>query len=321
MLEILGLIAPFFGLIALGFAAGRIVGHPVSGLAWLNTFVVYLALPALFFQLLSKTPVENLGQVGFIAATTAGTFIVFALTVGIGLWATRGDLAASTIQGFAGAYGNIGYMGPGLALAAFGTGASVPVALIFCFDNTLHFTMAPLLMALAGGSGSSVLKVAASALKRIFTHPFIIATILGVAAAVFGVKPPEPAERFLTLLANAAAPCALFAMGVTLALRRLNRVPVELTWLLPIKLVLHPLIVWLLLGFVPGTDPVWVYTAMLMASLPAATNVFVIAQQYETWVERASATVFVSTALSVLTVAGLLYLITEGLLPARPFLQ
>ncbi|MDY8109710.1 AEC family transporter [Fulvimarina sp. 2208YS6-2-32] len=318
MLEIFGLIAPFFGLIALGFLTGRLVNHPVSGLAWLNVFVVYLALPALFFQILSKTPVEELTRIGFIAATTAGTFLAFAGTVALGLWRTRGDLAASTIQGFAGAYGNIGYMGPGLALAAFGSGAAVPVALIFCFDNTLHFVMAPLLMALAGGKGGSVLAIVRGALWRIFSHPFIVATIFGVAAAIAGFEPPEPAERFLVLLSNAAAPCALFAMGVTLALRRLKRVPPELAWLVPIKLVVHPLLVWLLLGLVPGVDPVWVHTAMLLASLPAATNVFVIAQQYDVWVERASAAVLVSTAISVFTVAGLLYLIAHGMLPVSP---
>ncbi|EAU42640.1 hypothetical protein FP2506_07361 [Fulvimarina pelagi HTCC2506] len=319
MLEIFGLIAPFFGLIALGFLTGRLVDHPVSGLAWLNVFVIYLALPALFFQLLSKTPVEELTRIGFIAATTTGTFAAFAGTVALGLWKTRGDLAASTIQGFAGAYGNIGYMGPGLALAAFGSGAAVPVALIFCFDNILHFTMAPLLMALAAGGGATVGSLAGEALRRIFTHPFIIATIFGVGAAIIGFEPPEPAERFLNLLADAAAPCALFAMGVTLALRRLKRVPVELAWLVPIKLVVHPMIIWLLLGFVPDVDPVWVHTAMLMASLPAATNVFVLAQQYDVWIERASATVLVSTAFSVLSVALFLYLITEGLLPTSPF--
>jgi hypothetical protein len=31
-------------------------------------------------------------------------------------------------------------MGPGLTLAALGPSAIVPTALIFVFDNTLHFT-------------------------------------------------------------------------------------------------------------------------------------------------------------------------------------
>jgi hypothetical protein len=54
---------------------------------------------------------------------------------------------------------------------------------------------------------------------------------------------------------------------------------------------------------------------VLLASLPTATNVFVIAQQYGVWVERSSATVMFTTALSVLTVSAWLYLVTTGTLP------
>ena len=194
------------------------------------------------------------------------------------------------------------------------------MALIFCFDNTMHFTMAPLLMALSGSSSNnSPFAIMRAVLWRIFTHPFILATIVGVGAALTGLTLPEPVDRFLQLLANAAAPCALFAMGVTLALRPLKRVPVELTWLVPIKLVIHPLVVWLFLGFVSDVDEAWIKSAMLMASLPAATNVFVIAQQYQVWVERATATVLVTTVLSVATVTLLLYLFSTGHLPISPF--
>ncbi|MEH6718844.1 MAG: AEC family transporter [Aurantimonas endophytica] len=319
MIAIVGLISPFFGLIALGFGAGRIVRHPVEGLTWLNVFIIYIALPALFFQLLAKTPVEKLASPGFVTATTIATFVIFAAGFAFAMIRSRGDVPAATVQGLASAYGNIGYMGPGLALVALGPEAAVPVALIFCFDNTLHFVMAPLMMALGGDRRGTALQVAGGVLLRIFTHPFIIATIVGVTAAIFHVVLPDPVDRFLQLLANAAAPCALFAMGVTLALRPLKRVPPELSFIVPLKLVVHPLAVWLMLGLFGSFDPVWVQSAMLLASLPTATNVFVIAQQYGVWVERASASVLVTTVLSVGTVTLLLYLIASGAIPADPF--
>src|SRR6266566_1550030 len=49
-----------------------------------------------------------------------------------------------------GAYGNIGYMGPGLALTTLGPAANVPVALIFCFDTLVLFALVPFLMTLSG---------------------------------------------------------------------------------------------------------------------------------------------------------------------------
>ena len=319
MLAIIGLIFPFFALIGLGFGTGRIVQRPIEGLAWLNVFIIYLALPALFFQLLSKTPVEQLANPGFVTATTLATLVVFLLVFLVGFLRTRGDVPAATIKGLAGAYGNIGYMAPGLALVAFGPSATVPVALIFCFDNTLHFVMAPLCMALGGGSERPVREIVADVLTKIFSHPFIIATIVGVGAAVLGVTLPGPVDRLLTLLSSAAAPCALFAMGITLALRPLKRVPPELGYILPAKLILHPLLVYLFLGLAGDFDPVWVHTAMLLACLPTATNVFVIAQQYGIWVERASAAILATTVGSVVTVTLALYAISIGVFPANPF--
>jgi malonate transporter len=152
-------------------------------------------------------------------------------------------------------------------------------------------------------------------LRKIFFHPFIIATAVGVAFAFIDVELPEAVTRLIDYLAQAAAPCALFAMGVTLALRPLKRVPLALGYIVPIKLIVHPMLMYFLLSWIGDFDPVWIYTAVLIASLPTATNVFVMAQQYGVWIERASASVLITTALSVVTVSGLLYIVTTGILP------
>lgn len=311
---------PFFGLILLGFAAAKFRPLSTDGLAWMNFFIIYIALPALFFNLLSRTPVEEIANWGFIFATTLGTYCTFAIAFCLGVFDTDGDIPESTIQGLAGAYGNIGYMGPGLAIAALGPEAAVPIALILVFDNTMHFTMSPLMMAIGGeGPRQSATNVALDVLKKIFTHPFIVATIVGIAAAIVKFQPPTAIQTLLDYLMNAAAPCALFAMGVTIAMTPRGRFPTVLLGLVPIKLVVHPVIVYLLLSWVGDFDPVWVYTAVLLAALPTATNVFVIAQQYNVWIARASSMVLTSTALSVVTVTALLYLIATGTLPPDLF--
>lgn len=319
MTDIIGLVLPFFGLIFLGGLVARITRQPLEALGWMNTFIIYVALPALFFQLLARTPIEQLTQWRYIAGSVLATYIVFSLMfVGSLLW-SRDDIADSTIKGLAAAYGNIGYMGPGLALLAFGPEAAVPVALIFCFENIMHFAVAPTMMALAGGEKSTPGALALGVLRRIALHPFIIATAAGVAAAWLHLQPPAPLEQLLAYLAQAAAPCALFAMGVTLALRPLQRVPRELGAIAILKLVVHPVLCYLVLGAAGSFPEIWVYTAILLAGLPTATNVFVIAQQYGVWVNRASASVLLTTVLSVATVTALLYLIRSGVLPVDPF--
>ena len=319
MLQVAGLVLPLFSLILLGWLAGRWRRLPVEGLAWLNFFVVYVALPALFFRLLARTPLEQFANGAFLVRTTLATFAVFAVCFALARLLRRGDTRVATIQGFAGAYGNIGYMGPPLAIAAFGPEAGVPVALVFCLDNSMHFTLAPLLMALGnranateGAPRESLPALLGGIATRILTHPFILSTIAGILAAALAWQPPGPIDTLLASLSNAAAPCALFAMGVTAALRPLRRVPLELAWLVPFKLFAHPALVYALVAPLPGVDPVWLHTAVLMAALPSATNVFVLAQQYGVWEERASSAVVLSTLASIVTVTGYLYLVAEG---------
>jgi malonate transporter and related proteins len=313
--QVLDLALPFFGLIGLGFVAGRLVGHSEGGLAWMNAFIVYVALPALFFNLVSRTPFSELANGGFVALTMAATACAFALSFATGLAATRGGLAVAAMQGIAGAYSNIGYMGPGLTLAALGAGAAAPTALIFVGDTVLLFSLLPFLMALAHQEGGRWWRMAGLVIWRIVTHPFNLATGAGILAAAMQWHPPIAVGRLLNLLQGAAAPCALFGMGVMVALRPMRAITPELPVLLLIKLVLHPLIVWTLLSLVGGFDRVWVFTAVLMAALPPALNVFIMASRYQTYVERASNLILIGTLFSVITVTGLLYLITSGLAP------
>jgi predicted permease len=307
---------PFFGLILIGYIAAKVTKQPAEALGWLNTFIIYAALPALFFKLVSRTPFEDLTRIDFIATDLAATYSIFIALFAIGRWVRGNSLADCTIQSFAGAYGNIGYMGPGLALLALGEDAAVPVALIVCLENALHFIVAPALMAAAGDDRRSRGQLVVDIARKVALHPFILSTALGFLAAAFHIDQPLAFQRFVDYLAQAAAPCALFAMGVTLALRPLKRIPAEIGYIVPAKLIIHPVVVYLALTAVGGFEPVWVYAAVLLAALPTATNVFVIGQQYGVWQERASATILITTLLSVATVSLFLIAIKSGFLPA-----
>lgn len=312
MSDVVGLAMPFFGLIALGFLCGKLARLPEEGLAWFSLYIVYVAVPALYFVLISRTPFEELANVGFVAITTTATLTAFLISLGIGLMASKGNLREAAIQGAAGSYSNVGYMGPGLTLAALGPAAAAPTALIFVFDCMLLFTLVPFLMSIADprreGFGSTSLLI----VKRIALHPFNIATVVGGLAAYFHWAPPKPVMEMVTLLSGSAAPCALFMMGVTVALRPLKRLPIELPALLGVKLLLHPGVVFALFWAVGGFDPIWVATAVLMAALPPALNVFVMASQYRSYVESASTTILVGTIASFVSLTALLALVVGG---------
>lgn len=311
MIDILNLALPYFGLIFLGFACGRFKKIPETGLAWMDFFILYVALPALFYRVLAETPFEQLNNVPFIVATTTATFLMLAVSFSIA-FVFRRDLAEATIAALAGAYGNIGYMGPGLALATLGVQSAAPVALIFCFETLLFYSFVPLFMALAHPDGRRGGAIGIDVARGVLLHPLLIATALGVIAAATHFEAPVALDRLMQFLQSAAAPCALFTLGVIVALRPFRRSPWEVPVLLALKLGVHPAATLVLLGLLGPFDPTWVATAVLMAALPPALSVFVLARQYDAWVQPASGAVMLGTLTSVVTLTTVMWLVQSA---------
>ena len=314
MIDILNLALPYFGLIFIGFACGKFKRLPEAGLTWMNFFLLYVSLPALFFRIIARTPFEELNNPPFIIATTLATVSAFTLSLFGSKLIGKLSWRESAMGGLAGGYGNIGYMGPGLALATLGAKAAVPVALVFCFDTIFLFSVTPLLMVLTDGERRPLLPTAALIAKQIFLHPLIVASYFGALVAFFHVPIPVGIDSMLQFLQSAAAPVALFVLGVTVALRPFTRMPWELPGIIAIKLIAHPLIVFGLLLALGPFPPQWAATALLLASLPPALNVFVIARQYDTWIKPASAAVLIGTFVSVVTLTSVMWFIRTGVI-------
>ncbi len=312
MLDILNLALPYFGLIFVGFACGKAKSLPEAGLSWMNFFLLYVSLPALLFEIMSKTPFSELNNPPFLVATTLGTMSAFVLALLVGRFLGALPLREATLAGLAGAYGNIGYMGPGLALAVLGAKAAAPTALIFCCDSIFLFSIVPLLIELSDRDHPSLLHAFGVVLRQIVSNPLIMSACAGALVAALQLHLPVALDRMLLFLQNAAAPTALFVLGVTVALRPFDRLPWEVPGVIAVKLLLHPLAVfgWMLL-FGPFAQP-WAATAVLMASLPPALNVFVIARQNDTWIKPASVAVLVGTFASIVTLTSVMWLLQTG---------
>src|SRR3954454_21919812 len=312
MIAILYLALPYFGLIFIGFACGKAKNLPESGLAWMNFFLLYVSLPALLFGIMSRTPFAELNNRKFLIATTLRTPTAFTLAMIVGRLLGGLSFRESALAGLGGAYGNIGYMGPGLAFAVVGAKAAAPTALIFCCDSIFLFSIVPLLVELSDREHPSLLHALGVVARQIALNPLIVSACAGALAAALHLEFPAAVMNTLAFLQNAAAPVALFVLGVTVALRPFGRIPWEVPGLIAVKLLFHPLIVFALVLLLGPFTPEWSVTAVLMASLPPALNVFVIARQFETWVEPASVAVLIGTFTSVITLTTVMWLITSG---------
>ena len=310
MQAILNVAFPIFGVILAGYLAGRwrILGGQST--TALNAFVSYFALPVLFFGTLARTPVGAVLDPALMLGFGAAVVVTFAVGMASTRLVSRGSrkagLAAMSLQGIAASWGNVGYMGVPLCLAAFGEAGLPPAMLAVIVTSIVSMVFGVMLIELEVAAGHGPLKTFLRAAFNVARNPLPMSIALGIVVSATGLSLPTPVEKWLDLLGAAAAPCALFAIGLFLSDKSIKRGLAEAGLATLIKLLLQPLLAALILPFFIDLGSVAGRVALLMASLPTAANAFVLAKQFDTSVEQNTASVLLSTAFSVVTVSALL---------------
>ena len=310
-MSLFAVVLPIFALIFAGWLVRRIGVLGQHATRELNRFVVYLALPALLFKIVADADWHSLWQPGFTAAFGIGTTVVFVLTVLLRL-RHHGHLADAALDGLNGGYANTGFIGFPLAVSVFGQAGLTPALLATLITVCALFAVALVLVEFGlqaetrNGSLLATLGKVAGSLAR---NPLLVAPILGALVLISGQKLPAPAETFLTLLGDAASPCALVTLGVFLADKREGTSPIQVggvVQLVALKLLLQPLLVWLLATQVFALAPDITRMAVLMATLPTGTGPFMVAEFYRREASTTSMVILASTILSLLTITGYL---------------
>ena len=292
---------PVFALVACGVLAGRFrLINPGSSEA-LNRFVYAFALPAMLFVAVYRGSLEELlGSGSFIAGVVLATLGTALAGFTISFWAWRASGAESVMRALNASFANTGYLGIPLVTVAYGERAALPAALATVATNFVSFALAIVCLELFVNPRRGGMR---RALRGVVMSPLIWPIGLAVLLVALQVKIPLPAERFATLLAAAAGPCALFAIGLFVSQLSI-RAGAAASWQTTIlKLVLHPLLMALLVFVVLNIDPLWAKIAVVCASLPLGATAFVLAQRYELLEAETSTGAVVSTAASLLTVS------------------
>jgi len=304
---LLNVVLPVFAIIMVGYLCGkrRLLGEGAS--AGLNQFVYWVALPALLFRAMARVDIQALFDGSFWGAYVGGQALTMLLGVGIGLWLFRNSLAEGALNGMNAIYGNTGFLGIPLALAAFGDAATVPTIITVVVNSALVVGVTTILIELALHKASSPAQLARHVAKSLLKNPMLIAPIAGILWAASGLTLPASVDKFCEILGAAAGPCALFAIGLFLVGKPIAADLREVGFALLLKLLVQPALTWWLATQVLEMPPLWVAVAVIMAATPTGAGSFVMAQQYGVYVQRTSSVILLSTLLSVLTLSGLLY--------------
>jgi malonate transporter len=309
MLTTFFVVLPIFALIFLGFGCRRGGLFGPHATAELNRFVVYLALPALLFDIMAHARWATLDQPAFAAVFTLSTFIVFALTVLL-RWRGARHLADVSIDGLNAGYGNTGFIGFPLSLIVFGRGmlglTTVAAIITVCLLFGVAIVLIEIGLQTEARPARLLLKVGGSLLR----NPLLVAPVLGAGWAATGLGLPASAETFFRLRGEAASPCALVALGLFLGERRADAASegglVASLVLVGLKLILQPVLAWVLATQVFRLAPALTHLVVVLAALPTGTGPFMLAEFYGREATITARAILLSTIGSLVTVSAYL---------------
>jgi hypothetical protein len=312
MIAILNVVLPVFAIILAGYLCGRfgLLGEASSEA--LNGFVYFLALPALFFISMARVPVGEVLNWRFLAAYAGGAAVTALLAVGVGRLIVPNRLAATGMQGLAAIFANTGYMGIPLLVTAFGPAAALPAIIATVLNGAVIMALGIFIVEMELSRGRGAIGVVADALAGVAKSPLVLAAAAGILASIADIAVPEAVGRFCDILGAAAPPAALFAIGLFLVGRSLTAGFGETSWLVLHKLAVQPLVTAVIAFALLPMERVWAASAVTLAALPTGSLVFVLAQQYGVYTQRATAAILVSTVLSVVTIFALFALLGIG---------
>ncbi|WP_111429148.1 AEC family transporter [Rhodobacteraceae bacterium DSL-40] len=305
MLPNLAIVLPIFALILAGWLARRSNALGPDATREVNRLVVYLALPALLFDIMANASPAEIWQPGFIFAFSAGCAAVFGITLLVRMRRGR-RLADAAIDGLNAAYPNTGYVGFPLVLAVIGPDGLAATLLATILTACVLFGVAIVLIESALHSGMRRRDIARRTLSALVRNPLLLAPAVGALVMLSGWPVPKPLETFLDLLGGAASPCALVALGLFLA-DNAGRRPEEgrsaELLLVVLKLAVQPAVTWLVAVPLLGLPATAAQTAVLLSALPTGTGPFMLAAFYGRDALLTARVVVATTVLSVLTLS------------------
>ncbi len=315
MLDVLRVTFPFFALVLCGYLAARRQMLPFEAIPGLNGFVLYFAVPCMLFRFGASTPIAQILDISafFTYAFSGVVIVAFVVAVTLNQRIGWNDAAFGALVA---TFPNTGFMGVPLLVALLGTAAAGPAIVTIVIDMLITTSLCIALSRLDGAGEHGMRTAAKNALLGMTKNPMPWAILLGTLFSAFQVSLPGPVDKTVGLLADAASPVALFTIGAVLArsqkfahhsehgpLTWKDYVPVAL-----VKLFLHPLLVLAVgLAAISMGLPLDVFALkvmVLVAALPSASNVVMLAERFEADNGRIARIILVSTAAAFLTFSG-----------------
>ena len=306
MRDVLSIVAPVFGLIALGIAIGQANYLSEGAGKILAEFGFKVAMPALLFNAaISVAPLPVSPAALIVAYFAASTLVWIAATVA-GTLVLRRPAPEGPALAMASCFGNTVMLGIPVAVTAFGADAAVPAAILVSIETPLLWICAAMHAEWTSRRASGLrLRALAGIARELATNPIVMSLVLGTLFRLCGLTLPAGPARLIEILGQAAVPTALVALGLTLSTFRIRGEATALVLISALKLLLFPALV-LVTTTLLSVPKVWAAVAVLFAAMPTGANAYLFAVRTERLVNAVSGAIVLTTLIAALTVSLLL---------------
>ena len=251
MILVLTVTIPIFVVILAGYIAARrgIMGR--ESIKAFTTFVFYICLPLLLFHNLANAPVADQLRGDYVLAYLSAGLLSFAIGYAVARTIFNCTVAEQIVQGLAVSFGHTVFMTIPIGFALFGEVSVVPIALLISVEMVVIVPLAIVLLEIGNEERSSLVAVSRTALRAIFYNPIVPSILLGGGVAIMGVELPAALTGLVKLVQGATVPCALFAIGASLAGLSFSERLRETGFTAAGKLLLYPFLVFVFMSMFP----------------------------------------------------------------------
>ena len=303
MLQILQIVLPVFLVIGVGYLAAYLKVFSTEQSGALMRFATQVAIPCLLFLAISRLDLQAEFKFSVLAPFFIGALVSFVLT-SLGAWFFFGHKPGYRIAiGFAGMFSNLVLIGLSIVELAFGAEALKPAFAIVALHAPFCYVIGITAMEISRADGVGLIATLRAVLKQIFSNAITVGLLLGITANLLSLTPPAAVITALELVARAALPVALFALGAVLVKYKISTSLGEISMISVNMLILHPVIAYVLGRFVFGLNDDLLKVVVLMAAMPPGMNAYAFADLYDRAKGIAASSVLVATALSVLSIS------------------
>lgn len=309
MNQIANIVLPVFGLVVLGYVAGRAGWIRQAAIEGLSTFVFTFAIPVMLFRSIATAHLPPHMPWGLLSAYYGSTLFLYLVTAllgrGMGLGGTE-----SAIFGMSGSYSNVVLLGIPLTLASFGNAASIPLFIIVSTHAAIMFLVTTFGAETGRGDYAALGSLPLQTVKVLLKNLIVIGLLSGLAVNLSGITLNPIIDRMAEYLGGAALPCAVFSMGASISRYRISGDLGKIGTAVVVKNLLHPLLVWLACTRVFHVPHEWAAVAVLLAACPTGVNAYLFANRYRVVVASTATVVVISTLASIVVLSlGLALLI------------